>query len=161
MDDGATGLIGSHKGKAACTNARRLVRWRQRTSGGRSTIHRLQALTADLKNLPEVIEGDIAEQATVEKAFTEHNFDKVVHLAAGAAVQTSIERPQISARANVDAQRLSSDSLAPAIARGSSHRSCQCNQTVGNGRTRGRTPAVGLEPMAQCEACDGRSPAHR
>jgi len=57
-----------------------------------------------LSNLPteQVVRGDICNRESVEDLFATQKFDQVIHLAAWAAVQPSIERPHIYTAVNVD-----------------------------------------------------------
>src|SRR3989344_8499346 len=49
-----------------------------------------------------LIRGDICNRDLVEDLFNKNRFDQVIHLAAWAAVQPSIERPHIYTAVNVD-----------------------------------------------------------
>lgn len=49
-----------------------------------------------------VIRQDIRDQESLAKLFAESKFDTIIHLAAWAAVQTSIEQPHIYTAVNVD-----------------------------------------------------------
>ena len=46
-------------------------------------------------NKPILVRGDILDQELLEKTMQEYNIDSVIHLAAWASVQPSIERPHI------------------------------------------------------------------
>ncbi len=56
----------------------------------------------NLKSPPQIIRGDIRDEQLTEKIFTKNNLDTVVHLAAWASVQTSIEQPLTYTSVNVD-----------------------------------------------------------
>jgi nucleoside-diphosphate-sugar epimerase len=49
------------------------------------------------------IRGDLSDQATVDKCFADHRFDRVIHLAAQAGVRHSIEAPRDYVKSNIDA----------------------------------------------------------
>ena len=49
------------------------------------------------------IRGDLSDQATVDKCFSDHGFDRVIHLAAQAGVRHSIEAPRDYVKSNIDA----------------------------------------------------------
>ena len=50
-----------------------------------------------------MIRGDLSDQATVDKCFGDHGFDRVIHLAAQAGVRHSIEAPRDYVKSNIDA----------------------------------------------------------
>jgi len=52
-------------------------------------------------NKPILVRGDILDQELLEKTMQEYNIDSVIHLAAWASVQPSIERPHIYSNVNV------------------------------------------------------------
>lgn len=52
--------------------------------------------------LPTIIRGDICDLSLLKNIFAENKIQKVLHLAAWAAVQTSIERPHIYTAVNID-----------------------------------------------------------
>lgn len=60
---------------------------------------RVKALVGDAT---PVIRGDIRDKDLLAKVFVDHSFDTVIHLAAWASVQTSIEHPHIYTEVNVD-----------------------------------------------------------
>lgn len=62
---------------------------------------RVVELLPDLQS-SQLIRGDICNRDLIEDLFSQQQFDQVVHLAAWAAVQPSIERPHIYAAVNVD-----------------------------------------------------------
>ncbi|MCK8516989.1 NAD-dependent epimerase [Methylonatrum kenyense] len=49
------------------------------------------------------IRQDLADQAAVEACFRQHEFDRVIHLAAQAGVRYSLENPRAYTRSNIDA----------------------------------------------------------
>lgn len=49
------------------------------------------------------IREDLADQSAVEACFREHDFDRVIHLAAQAGVRYSLENPRAYTRSNIDA----------------------------------------------------------
>lgn len=51
---------------------------------------------------PNLVIGDIRDNNLITKIFTREKFDQVIHLAAWAAVQTSIDNPYIYTSVNVD-----------------------------------------------------------
>lgn len=57
---------------------------------------------ANLKSPPKIVRGDIRDEKLTEELFTKSKFDTVVHLAAWASVQTSIEQPLTYISVNVD-----------------------------------------------------------
>ena len=59
-----------------------------------------EMFNADAK--PEVIRADIRDLKTLETVFKKHSFDSVIHLAAWASVQPSIENPHLYTEVNVD-----------------------------------------------------------
>jgi UDP-glucuronate 4-epimerase len=56
---------------------------------------------ANLETPPQIIRGDIRDEELTEKIFAENKFDTVVHLAAWASVQASIEQPLTYTSVNV------------------------------------------------------------
>lgn len=52
--------------------------------------------------IPKLVRGDVRDQALLDKLFASEQFDDVVHLAAWASVQPSIENPHIYADVNVN-----------------------------------------------------------
>ena len=50
----------------------------------------------------KLVEADIRDHATLEKAFAETNFDCIVHLAARAGVRPSLKEPQLYLETNVN-----------------------------------------------------------
>jgi len=62
---------------------------------------RVKALLPDF---PEelLVRADVADEHAVAEVFAQHQFDTVVHLAAWAAVQRSIDEPLVYSHANVD-----------------------------------------------------------
>ncbi|HSX25312.1 MAG TPA: GDP-mannose 4,6-dehydratase [Candidatus Andersenbacteria bacterium] len=61
---------------------------------------RIKHMFTDTKK-PEVIQGNILNQELLEKIIVEHNIDSIIHLAAWASVQPSIEHPLIYSEVNV------------------------------------------------------------
>src|SRR3989338_990498 len=61
---------------------------------------RIEHMFEDSKK-PVVIRGDILDQELLEKTIIEYYIDSVIHLAAWASVQPSIERPRIYSDVNV------------------------------------------------------------
>ena len=61
-----------------------------------------EARVAALAAAIPVVRGDICDRDTLEGLFREGRFDSVIHLAAWASVQTSIEKPHIYTAVNVD-----------------------------------------------------------
>ncbi|MEX1997140.1 MAG: NAD-dependent epimerase/dehydratase family protein [Candidatus Andersenbacteria bacterium] len=51
---------------------------------------------------PDLVRGDIRDRKLLEKYFSQQKFDQVIHLAAWASVQPSIENPYIYTEVNVD-----------------------------------------------------------
>lgn len=51
---------------------------------------------------PQVITGDIRDQQLIDALFAKEKFDRIIHLAAWASVQTSIANPYIYTSVNVD-----------------------------------------------------------
>jgi UDP-glucuronate 4-epimerase len=49
------------------------------------------------------IRADLAEQKAVDDCFAQHQFDRVIHLAAQAGVRYSLENPRAYTRSNIDA----------------------------------------------------------
>ncbi len=62
---------------------------------------RIEHMFNDVKK-PVVVRGDIRTKELVEKTMTEHTIDSVIHLAAWASVQPSIENPYIYTDVNVN-----------------------------------------------------------
>ena len=62
---------------------------------------RIDNLFSDVPK-PTLIRQDICDLDALSEVFSEHKFDQVIHLAAWAAVQTSIDNPYIYTKANVD-----------------------------------------------------------
>lgn len=100
---GGAGFIGSHVGHKLLERGETVVllddfndRYDPRLKEAR-----VQHMFADSEK-PIVVRGDIRDKALIEKTMTEHNIDSVIHLAAWASVQPSIENPYIYADVNVN-----------------------------------------------------------
>jgi UDP-glucuronate 4-epimerase len=100
---GGAGFIGSHVARALLKRGDTVVllddfndRYDPRLKEARVT-HLFADTTA-----PAVIRGDIRERERIDALFAEHAFDHVIHLAAWASVQPSIENPYIYTAVNVD-----------------------------------------------------------
>ena len=53
------------------------------------------------RNGAELVEGDILDAGLLERLFSQHRFDAVVHLAARAGVRPSLQQPKLYERVNV------------------------------------------------------------
>lgn len=62
---------------------------------------RIEYMFMDIKK-PVVVRGDIRDRELVEKTMAEHKIDSVIHLAAWASVQPSLENPYIYSDVNVN-----------------------------------------------------------
>ena len=62
---------------------------------------RIEHLFTDISP-PKIVRGDIRDLSIIQDLFKQHAFDHVIHLAAWAAVQTSITRPHVYTSVNVD-----------------------------------------------------------
>ncbi len=62
---------------------------------------RVEHMFTDSPKQPVVVRGDILNQELLEKTIQEHQIDSVIHLAAWASVQPSIEQPRIYSDVNV------------------------------------------------------------
>lgn len=99
---GGVGFIGSHTAKALLDRGDTVVlyddfndRYDPRLKEAR-VVH---MFAEDAQ--PALVRGDILDQALLEKTIQEHNIDSVIHLAAWASVQPSIEKPKIYSEVNV------------------------------------------------------------
>jgi UDP-glucuronate 4-epimerase len=99
---GGAGFIGAHTAKALLERGDQVVildDFNDRYDPALKEA-RVAELLGGFK--PKVIRGSILDAALLESLFAERRFDTVIHLAAWASVQTSIERPEVYAAANVD-----------------------------------------------------------
>ncbi len=99
---GGAGFIGSHVAHALLSRGDSVVlvddfndRYDPRLKEARIT----HMFTDGAK--PVVVRGDILDQELMEKTMQEHTIDSVIHLAAWASVQPSIERPYLYSNVNV------------------------------------------------------------
>ncbi|OGY37004.1 MAG: hypothetical protein A3E36_04635 [Candidatus Andersenbacteria bacterium RIFCSPHIGHO2_12_FULL_45_11b] len=99
---GGAGFIGSHTARALLDRGDTVVllddfndRYDPRLKEAR-----IEHMFEDSKK-PVVIRGDILDQELLEKTIIEYYIDSVIHLAAWASVQPSIERPRIYSDVNV------------------------------------------------------------
>lgn len=99
---GGAGFIGSHVTQALLERGDEVViiddfndRYDPRLKEAR-IAHMFKA------KVPEVIRGSIIDRELIAKIFTRHSFDAVIHLAAWASVQPSIENPYVYTSVNVD-----------------------------------------------------------
>lgn len=81
---GGAGFIGSHLVESLIAQGRRVRVLDDFSTGLRANLERLDAA-------PEIVEGDVADAATVERAA--HGAGVIFHLAALASVQRSVEAP--------------------------------------------------------------------
>lgn len=100
---GGAGFIGSHTAKALLARGEQVTllddfnnRYDPRLKEARITHMFTDGPT------PELVRGDIRDRELLEKLFSEQTFDQVIHLAAWASVQPSIENPYIYTEVNVD-----------------------------------------------------------
>ncbi|MDA1169081.1 MAG: NAD-dependent epimerase/dehydratase family protein [bacterium] len=100
---GGAGFIGSHVAHALLSRGDSVVliddfndRYDPRLKEAR-----VANMFSDSPKLPVVVRGDILDQVLLEKTIQEHNIDSVIHLAAWASVQPSIERPRVYSDVNV------------------------------------------------------------
>ncbi len=95
---GGAGYIGSHTAVALHEAGRELVLVDDLSNASRVAVDRIRELTS-----PDVafVEGDVADPAVLDRAFTEHAVDEVVHFAAFKAVGESVDRPLAYYRNNL------------------------------------------------------------
>lgn len=99
---GGAGFIGSHVAHALLSRGDSVVliddfndRYDPRLKEAR-----IEHMFKDGKK-PVIVRGDILDQELLENTMNEHKIDSVIHLAAWASVQPSIERPRIYSDVNV------------------------------------------------------------
>lgn len=90
---GGAGFIGSHLVEALVEHNKRVRVLDDFSTGRRENL-------AAVADQIELLEGDVTDSETVEQAVA--GCDYVLHLAAIASVQASLEKPQTSHRVNVD-----------------------------------------------------------
>ena len=99
---GGAGFIGSHTAKALLARGDSVVLYDDFNDryDPRLKEARVKYMFED-GNKPVLVRGDILNQDLLEKTIRENNIDSVIHLAAWASVQPSIERPKIYSDVNV------------------------------------------------------------
>ena len=87
---GGAGSIGSHTAVALHDAGRDVVLVDNFSNSSPKAVDALRALTT-----PDIacVEGDLLDPATLERAFTDHDIDEVIHFAAYKAVGESVEKP--------------------------------------------------------------------
>ncbi len=87
---GGAGYIGSHTAVALHDAGRDVVLVDNFSNSSPKAVDALRALTT-----PDIacVEGDLLDPATLERAFTDHDIDEVIHFAAYKAVGESVEKP--------------------------------------------------------------------
>ena len=99
---GGAGFIGSHTAKALLDRGDTVVLYDD--FNDRYDPRLKEARVAHMYeggNKPALVRGDILDQALLEKTIQEYNVDSIIHLAAWASVQPSIDRPRIYSEVNV------------------------------------------------------------
>ncbi len=95
---GGAGYIGSHTAVALHEAGRKLVLVDDLSNSSVEAVARVRALTtADVA----FVEGDVADAALLDKVFTDHDIDEVVHFAAFKAVGESVDQPLAYYRNNL------------------------------------------------------------
>jgi UDP-glucuronate 4-epimerase len=98
---GGAGFIGSHTCEALLARGDKVVCL--------DNFNSAYARECKEKNIEEckkhenftLVEGDLASKEQLTTCFSQHPFDKVIHLAARAGVRYSLERPDLYAEANI------------------------------------------------------------
>lgn len=88
---GGAGFIGSHITDALIEKGHSVTILDNLSSGKQNNIH----------SQATFIEGDITDESTLQRLFTEHAFDAVFHLAAQINVRRSMENPIEDAQTNI------------------------------------------------------------
>ncbi len=97
---GGAGFIGSHLVESLLGDGHQVTVFDDFNDYYNPAIKRanLQAVAGEI----EIVEGDIRDAVLVERTFTSHRFDSVVHLAARAGVRPSISNPKLYFTTNID-----------------------------------------------------------
>jgi UDP-glucuronate 4-epimerase len=98
---GGAGFIGSHLAEALLALGRRLVVLDDFDDYYDPALKRANAAALRGPHLT-VVEGDIRDEALVERLFAEFRFESVMHLAARAGVRPSIREPALYTSVNLD-----------------------------------------------------------
>ncbi len=100
---GGAGYVGSHTVKRLVEHGARVV-----------VLDTLERGHAELVRGAELIVGNVADRALVDRVLARHRVDAVMHFAAYASVEESVREPERYWRNNVDATRVLLEALAAA-----------------------------------------------
>ena len=100
---GGTGYIGSHTVVELINAGNEVVILDNLANSSRLVIARISELTGVT---PEFVEGDIADAKRLNKMFSEHTFDAVIHFAGLKSVSESVEYPQKYHQNNVEGSKV-------------------------------------------------------
>ncbi len=87
---GGAGYIGSHTAVVLADAGYGVTLYDNFSNSSRSVIQNLQTITGQRFNL---VEGDVRDTATLERALREHDIEAVIHFAGLKAVGESVEKP--------------------------------------------------------------------
>ncbi len=95
---GGAGYIGSHVVLELLNAGYEVVAFDNFHNSSPRALERVARLT---NRVPVLVEGDVRDEAALERLFAAHDFDAVVHLAGLKAVGESVERPEFYYDVNV------------------------------------------------------------
>ncbi|MCV2883301.1 UDP-glucose 4-epimerase GalE [Aestuariibacter sp. AA17] len=95
---GGAGYIGSHTTLQLLENGYNVVVLDNLSNASEESLRRVESLA---KRSLSFIQGDIRDKSTLERVFTEHNINAVIHFAGLKAVGESVEKPMLYYQNNV------------------------------------------------------------
>lgn len=87
---GGTGYIGSHTAVELITEGQEVVVLDNLSNSKADVVDRIEQITG---KRPEFIEADLLDKQALERIFSEHDFDTVIHFAGLKAVGESVSQP--------------------------------------------------------------------
>lgn len=87
---GGTGYIGSHTAVELITEGQEVVVLDNLSNSKANVVDRIEQITG---KRPEFIEADLLDKQALERIFSEHDFDTVIHFAGLKAVGESVSQP--------------------------------------------------------------------
>jgi UDP-glucuronate 4-epimerase len=99
---GAAGFIGFHTARALLDRGDEVVGLDNLNPYYDVTLKRARLALLAARNRFSFVEADVADQAAVDRLFTEHRPERVIHLAAQAGVRHSLTHPRDYVSSNLD-----------------------------------------------------------
>ncbi len=96
---GGTGYIGSHTAAELLSKGYEVVLLDNLSNSEEKTVMNIAKVCG---KLPKFVKGDACDAEVLEKIFTDHKIDAVVHFAGYKAVGESVEKPLMYYRNNID-----------------------------------------------------------